>query len=211
PPAPGTIVSAAIFTREFDPFSNADVIDGFAHVYDAVLNPHLTSPPGDDVPAIQQSGKLILKLVDCEAADAPAAGSVIRIDLPGGSAWLTVDELVFSAGASATAFVTGRAYKQIDPPVAPITLSACECLTFELWVRNGEEYSISLSDLGFVPGHERFWGQLPTDFEVYRDADPSDVESPATILWRQVGDLFRFPLAGDTSSDQFFFPLAMPA
>ncbi|HEY2962164.1 MAG TPA: hypothetical protein VGJ37_07080 [Pyrinomonadaceae bacterium] len=211
-PAPGTIIATAIFTREFDPFSgSSDVVEGFSHVYDAVLNPHLTSPPGDDVPAIQRTGELILKLVDCEAAAAPPAGSVIRIDLPGGSAWLTVDELVFSAGASATAFVTGRAFQQIDPPVAPLTLSACECLTFELWVRNGEEYSISLSDLGFVPGHERFWGLLPTDLEVYGDTDPTDPENPATLIWRQVGDLFRFPLAGDAAADQFFFPLAMPA
>ena len=210
-PAPGTIIKATIFTREFNPFSNAGVVDGFAHAYDAELNPHLTSPPGEDVPAIQQSGNVILKLIDCEAADAPAAGSVISVDLPGGSAWLTVDELVFSAGASANAFVTGRVYQQIDPPVAALTLSACECLTFELWVRKGEEYSISISDLGFVPGHERYWGQLPTDVEVYGDIDPTDAENPATILWRQVGDLFRFPLAGDTSSDQFFFPLAMPA
>jgi hypothetical protein len=211
-PAAGSVVSVAIFTREFDPTNHhTDEIDRVEHLYQAVLNPQLASPPSEDVPAIQQTGNVVLKLLNCEAADAPAAGSVIRIDLSGGSLWLTVDELDFSIGAAAAAFVVGRAFKQIEAPANLSSLPACERLTFELWVRKGEEYSISISDLGFAPGHERFWGLLPTDLDVYQEPDPTAAENPATLLWRQVGDLFRFPLAGDAAENQIFFPLSMPA
>lgn len=211
-PAPGSTVSVAVFTREFNPLgNNTSVIEGFEHLYDAVVNPQLASPPIEDVPAIQLTGHLVLKLLDCEAADAPAPGSVIRLDTIGGTAWLTVEELAFNAGPFASAFVTGRAFTQIGLPADVSSLVSCECLTFELSVRKQEDYSITLSDLGFLPGHDRFWGKLPTDIEVYRDQYLTKPENPATLLWRQVGDFFRFPLAGDGSSDQFFFPLAMPA
>src|SRR5262245_2856605 len=69
-PAPGSIVNVAIFTREFQADSTKeDVTAGFEHLYQAVINPQFASPPNEDVPAIQQTGNVVLKLLNCEAAD----------------------------------------------------------------------------------------------------------------------------------------------
>ena len=80
-------------------------------------------------------------------------------------------------------------------------------------MRKDDKFAVSLSDLGFEAAHERFWGKLPSDEEIYRETDSSDSTSPSTILWSQVGDLFRFPLAGvvpEDNTSEMYFPLSMP-
>ena len=46
-----------------------------------------------------------------------------------------------------------------------------ERLTFELWVRQADGALIRLRDLGFVPGHPRYWRDLPTDAQLYGTTD----------------------------------------
>jgi hypothetical protein len=216
-PAPGSPVKVAVFTREADALSSDehDVISGFESrpPYEGTLNPHLTNPPMAGAPSIQDgdSQTVMLKLSNCTALDTPARGSVMQIDLGTGALWMTVEELAFSAGESGSAFVWGKAFKQSGLPSDVQGIPVCEVLTFEIWVRKAEEYSVSLSDLGLVAAHGRYWAGLPSDEEVYRDPDPAATETPATILWRQVGDLFRFPLAGIHTPGEFYFPLTMPA
>jgi len=196
-PSPDTPVTAAVFTREpiSSPPNLEDDIAGFEIVYNAVF----------------VNNKIALKLLDCPLADAPQPGSIVRIDQGGNHWWMTVDSLDFTSGDEGVPVLSGSASRIIDPPnPLPVATPAGERLSFEIWVRQAEEYSISLSDLGFAPDHERFWAQLPTDEEVYRPTDTPTTENPSTLLWKQVGDLFRFPLAGPGPADEIYFPLLMP-
>ncbi len=201
-PAPDTAVKAAVFTREA---LNADEgIAAFEIIYDGVLSPDQSSLLIDD--------KLTLKLLNCPLADAPQPGSLVRIDEGSNQWWITVDSLDFTAGDEGAPLLSGSAFRISNPPnPLPVATPAAERLSFEIWLRQAEEYSISLSDLAFAPAHERFWAKLPTDEEVYRVSDSVESENPATILWNQVGDLFRFPLAGPGPADGIYFPLFMPA
>jgi hypothetical protein len=197
-PAAGSPVTAAVFTREAitSPLSTEDNINGFEIVYNAVF----------------VNNKITLKLLDCPLADAPQPGSLVRIDRGNDHWWMTVDSLDFTSGDEGVPVLSGSASRIIDPPnPLPVATPAGERLSFEIWVRQAEEYSISLSDLGFAPDHERFWSLLPTDEEVYRPTDTPTTENPATLLWKQVGDLFRFPLAGLGPADEIYFPLLMPS
>ena len=194
-PPTETPLEAAVFTRETisSPPNTQDDIADFEIIYDAVLSvTPPTSPPDTD-----ELDKIRLKLLNCPLADAPQPGSIVRIDQGGNRWWMTVDSLDFTSGDEGVPLLSGSAFRVIDPPnPLPGTTPAGERLSFEIWVRQAEEYSISLSDLSFAPDHERFWAGLPTDEEIYRPSESLTSENPATTLWRQVGDLFRFPLAG---------------
>lgn len=188
-PAANTPVTAAVFTREKDDDASFEI------TYNAVF----------------VDNQITLKLLDCPLADAPQPGSLVRIDHSGNHWWMTVDSLDFTSGDEGVPLLSGSASRVIDPPnPLPVTKPAGERLSFELWVRQAEEYSISISDLGLAPDHERFWAKLPTDEEVYGPTDTPTSENPATMLWNQVGDLFRFPLAGLGPADEIYFPLLMP-
>ena len=52
-----------------------------------------------------------------------------------------------------------------------LKIPTAEKLSFELWVRQSDEYAITLVDLSFASGHERFWGLLPSDEKLYSDAE----------------------------------------
>lgn len=163
------------------------------------------------------AGTVTIRLSGCAASDAPQSGSIVRLSIPTFTFdrwWMTVDAVAFSPGGDGQVLLTGRPLWRIPPPASlPVTTPQCQCLGFEIWVRKEEEYSVGISDLGLDQAHERFWGQLPTDEEVYRETDAPSTDPPATILWNQVGDLFRFPLAGperDENISDFYFPLSMP-
>ena len=146
-------------------------------------------------------GTLQLELNDCATADAPLPGSLVRIEFAGRQWWMTVEALTSAAEANVP-MVLGHAFRSIgQPDPLPVDPPSCELLSLELWVRQEDEYSVSLGDLGFHQAHERFWARLPTDQEIYREPEATDTDPPATVLWRQVGDLFRFPLAGPVKTD----------
>ena len=200
---PGSTAQVHVFTHQSKDSGVTDEqqFASFEAVYDATANRDETN---------QKNIKLDLEA--CPPADAPPSGALIRIDIAGKQLWMTVENLDFKA-SEATTSVSGQPVSWIKlPPVLPSATPACERLTFEIWVRKAEEYSVSLSDLGFEARHKRFWGSLPTDEALYQDLLGSVVtDTTATVLWRQVGDLFRFPLAGVESANEVYFPLAMAA
>ena len=192
---------AHVFTREGAISVGPDQVAGFDAVYHAKLK-------SDDT-----KQKAIIELTDCSPAAAPPPGSVIRIDVAGFELWMTVESLDFKA-TEAIAFATGQLVSFLAAPVAlPLATPRCERLNFELWVRKADEYSVSLSDLGFEGKHKRFWGSLPTDEALYEESETALTDTPATVIWRQVGDLFRFPLAAigsdNNNGSEVYFPLAM--
>jgi hypothetical protein len=68
-------------------------------------------------------------------------------------------------------------------------------LSFDLLIYRGAEQQISLSNLAFCSRHPRFWGNLPTDEELFSPR-PSEkgVEEPAGLAREAASP--RFPLAG---------------
>lgn len=199
-PSPGSEVTANIFTHASTGAASAaiDPARDFKVDYQAIVNPD------------QSNKKLTLKLLDCAVADAPSQGSVIQIRSGSDELLMTVTDLSFSTDTKATPLISGYPVLINAPPLPlPTSTPSCERLSFELWVCKAEEYSISLSDLGFDRRHARYWASLPNDEEIYADFDNTDKESPATLLWRQVGDLFRFPLAGIREEHEVHLPLAM--
>jgi len=162
------------------------------------------------------SGTVTVKLANCAPSDAPAPGAIVRLSLPTidfDRWWMTIENVSLSTGDGNQVVLSGPAFRRIPPPEPlPATALGCQRLSFEIALRKEEEFAVSLSDLGFEAAHERFWGKLPTDEQLYRDTDSQDT-SPSTILWTQVGDLFRFPLAGlapSANTTEIYFPLSMP-
>jgi hypothetical protein len=208
-PPPESIAQVHTFTHQHSDVAATDdreEVDSFKNTYDAVFDAEANKEINFGVDESRQ--KITLDLQACPPADAPAPGSVIRVDIGGGQLWMTVEGLGFNTGAAVTS-VSGPAVRWLESaPALPSEAHFCERLTFELWVRKGEEFSVSLSDLGFEPGHKRFWGSLPTDAALYQEEDHTP-DPTATVLWRQLGDLFRFPLAGIAGANEVHFPLAM--
>ena len=188
-----------VFTHEGSGVRSSES-HGFEHVYPAIfIHDEPTQPT-------------TFLITACPPSEAPQPGAVIGIDIAGRQLWMTVESQEFKE-SDATTTVTGQAFRRLQArPDLPAAIPACERVTFELWVRKAGEYSVSLSDLGFEARHKRFWGTLPTDEALYQDLlDDVGQDTPATVLWRQVGDLFRFPLAGVAGANDVYFPLGMAA
>jgi hypothetical protein len=68
-------------------------------------------------------------------------------------------------------------------------------LSFDLLIYRGSEQQIALANLAFCSRHPRFWGDLPTDDELFRPRPGEKrVEEPAGLAREAASP--RFPLAG---------------
>lgn len=179
-----------------------------------VVAREVASPPSLSTDADQIEQTLTVDLLDVTFADAPKPGALICLKFPGQPVWMTVQDLSMQRDQTTArefARVTGQALATLSqaPTTLPLTTPTIEKLSFELWVRESDEYAIRLSDLGFESGHERFWGSLPTDEELYGEIEPGTQTKPAIAWWRPTEDVSRFPLAGGLGEDELFFPLVM--
>lgn len=211
-------VRARLFNIESEGQADEDeekLVDRFLATYAAELKSF-----GDDAGSLD--GQQVVLELQVAPADAPGPGSLIAADLSDGQLWVTVEQTrILSEGTGGTisklsisgtsvgvsgtgVWWTGRA-----PDTLPSDVRAAEKLSFELWVRQADEYALSISDLAFHPESSRFWAQLPTDREVYLYDETAPVKAPASDLWRPLGADQRFPLAGPPRQPSFFFPLGM--
>jgi len=96
----------------------------------------------------------------------------------------------------------------------PITKLVVQRLTFEMLVWREGGLAARLGDLAFHESHPRFWGNLPTDEQLFRlpqgkklPVIPAEIEA----LLREA-DHPRFPLAGPEKPDKgiFYLPVGMP-
>src|SRR5207244_674258 len=94
----------------------------------------------------------------------------------------------------------------LSPPADP---PAVERLTFELWTREEGVALGRLSDLGFAPGHPRYWDDLPRDSELFPPVEDLIVEGARPRpLWVDARHP-RFALAGPHADVQFYVPSGM--
>jgi len=157
-------------------------------------------------------------------------GSLIRVDFGTHQLWLMLQEVnvkhdVESPVGSPPAEiveVVGQGLWSLkgQPSIWPTSTPRAEKLSLTLWVRQGDDYPTSLRNLAFGTDHPRFWKALPTDEQLYRDAEvTSDPEhsviwralsdTPYTALWLEAANP-RFPLAGDDATGEVYVPIAMP-
>jgi len=164
--------------------------------------------------------ELTLDLKGMAFGDAPQPGALMRIEVRNQLVLMTVKRVSMVRNQAEGegrleefARVTGPAVTILrdHPTPLPLRIPTVESLTFELWVRDGDKNAISLSDLAFGSAHENFWGLLPTDEKLYREAEMGKRSAPAIVWWRPAGDVMRFPLAGGQNANELFFPLGMPA
>lgn len=150
-------------------------------------------------------------------SDAPQSGSFVRLQFGKERMWLRVEDVRvlghLGEDETDTVQVSGDAlwWFKTAPQDAPVSHPTCEKLLFELRTRRSDADPLRLSDLGFTAQHPRFWGSLPTDEMLYRDAEESaDVKHEA--IW-QAASSPRFPLAGRgvNTSGGVYLPIAMNA
>lgn len=198
------------------------------------------SPPEADAPPNFESEEIKAEIVwvksdprrfevrfpDLPFADAPAPGSLLRVDWAGGQFWLAVretglerseDEAGSPPNAGLFVSVSGEAWSVVEPQLLFMPTSV-EKLSFELWTRFGVSDRRRLSDLGLAPNHPRYWGAMPTDRQFYQS--PPSLFAPQRVelafekeeiaTWR-TKDNHRFPLAGNGEANVLFFPIGMTA
>ena len=93
-----------------------------------------------------------------------------------------------------------------SPPLPSSPVNA-KRLAFEIWVKKDEKSFIKLSDLAFNSGGERFWGNLPTDDDLYRFPESRDKNAPEIPAWTQNGEFASSPVAGNGDREGFYFPI----
>lgn len=130
---------------------------------------------------------------------APAAGTLLRLDIDGtGPAVLLTSEVRAVAGSAGGARLSGPLFLLTGALAGDTsTPGAAHVLTLQLRVRTGTARPVVLSDLGFVRGHPRFVGDLPSDEAFYAQQPTIARPRPplSTPLWTELAAP-RFPLAG---------------
>lgn len=174
------------------------------------------------------AGEPVTLDLDLPPSQAPALGSVARVEIGNRLLWLRVDDVRVlrsqGSGPAETVQIAGEAVWVLKNRPAkadmPSSSPVCEKLLFQLRVRRGEADPASISDLGFTYGHPRFWGALPTDKIFYAPDVPgtpgklgTHIENASHAdLWLEAGHP-RFPLSGfseEEDAGRVYLPVLMP-
>lgn len=175
-----------------------------------------------EAPDDWRHGRTVRLLLSSGASDAPAVGSFVHARFGRRQLWQRAERVRALGRDDETGEerveVTGEAlWWQRRPPKDPWgessppagRLPVCERLLFELLVRRGDGPPVRLSGLAFSSLHERFWGALPTDEELYEEAQPGADTSRGEL--RRAAANPRFPLAGRgrQRTNSVFLPVVM--
>ncbi len=196
-------------TKQPDEVSSPPV-DASISVFDPV-GPSSTIPiidwsPGDD-------GSMTIHL-DVGFEKSPSPGTVVRVNTGISTMWLTVDErdtihLQSSPPGEAVQISGGGLWSLDSLPSGVLSeIPTCEILTLELRVRQPDNPSAKLTDLGFDSDHDLYLGSLPTDEAMYGNNSVDLQPSRTTIQEASLNP--RFPLAGTDEDTSLYFPVAMP-
>jgi hypothetical protein len=177
----------------------------------------LTSPP--NIASVK--GEPVTLNLDLSLTDAPAPGTFLRVAFGSRELWLIIHGVAADneegSPPQSRVQVAGDAWWfQRRPTPFPGSLALAERLSFELWVRRGNEFAARLEDLGFTEPHPHFWYALPADLDLYYEPDFNESLRHARAeayeaLWREAATP-RFPVAGDPKpSNKVFLPLGMSA
>jgi hypothetical protein len=229
-PAPASLLSAPDEVMAFPHFGpNLDE----AGIALAVGNGAITVEESE-----QGTTRVTVELL-VDLADAPALGSLLRVEVEGRQLWLAVREVksktrfvspldasplnspLFASlldVAVTSIEVSGEGFYWLPlPPVSmPAESPLCEKLTLELAVRSQDAYPQRLDGLAFAPSHPQYWGALPSDEQLYADENAEELALRAFPARADYDDLWlaatspRFPLAGVGINTGFSLPVALP-
>lgn len=158
--------------------------------------------------------KINLKFSDLSLSDTPAEGSllitILENELLYKDALLCLQaERVISENSENQQIVhlicSGKFVRNTGDQ--PNTKPIVKRLTFEIWVKKGEKTLTKLNDLAFNAEHERFWGNLPVDDEIYSFSENKNPNSPKIPSWTQTGEFPYSPIAGNGVRDGIFIPV----
>ncbi|MDT5267889.1 MAG: hypothetical protein QOH49_75 [Acidobacteriota bacterium] len=153
---------------------------------------------------------------------APAPGSVLRAEFGSEHLWLTVQEasalrLRDEATSTEVVRVKGQGFLVLPsaPTVLPEALPTGERLTFDLLVRQSENNPQRLGELGFAPGHPRYWGEWPTDARRFRTSEgrpfnAQDDAARAAAFFPLAGFNADVVGGGQSQANEIYVPLEMP-
>ena len=200
-PAPSGNVSVKLWTQRKNPpatdFSTAD----FLTIHPAELK--FQTPKNES-----GSPKIKLKFKDLPQSKSPTAGSLLVTEFENKTLCLQVETVnVNDSGERESVEVTCRAVFCPQNVSEPNSTPTVERLAFELWIERGEQSFVKLSDLAFNGNHRRFWGNLPTDENLYRLSEEKSTKFSEIPDWTQTGEAATFPLAGNGDRRAFYFPL----
>ena len=213
PPAGPIEADARLYTFEPDSAGDGEAAAATPATANSLASLHKVRFVSDEGGPARDDGALSVEL-KVALADAPQPGSVVTVETAEGRLLLVVRETGVAGGAESGAGeavrLTGPCFRVSRPQewLTAERIAQAERLTFELRARSRGDYALTLGDLGFAAPHARFWGQLPTDAEVYRVDETAPVNEPTEQLWQPVGVL-RFPLAAADTAGVVFLPLAM--
>lgn len=149
--------------------------------------------------------KVSLTFSNLSSAETPSIGSLLTTKLKKDLISLQVETVNFGNDETQREIeIICRAISSERKIKQPVSKPQAEVLAFELWIKKGKKSFVKLSELAFNADHERFWGNLPTDEDLYHFAEPGDKKNPA---WTQNAEAVNFPLAGNGDRESFCFPL----
>lgn len=149
--------------------------------------------------------KVSLTFSNLPSAETPSIGSLLMTKLKNDLIGLQVETVNFGDDeTSPKVEIICRAISCDRKIKQPVSKPQVEVLAFELWIKKDKKSLVKLSDLAFNADHERFWGNLPTDEDLYHFAKSSDKKNPS---WMQKAEAVNFPLAGNGDRESFYFPL----
>lgn len=166
--------------------------------------------------AASSTGDLVHLVLSARSADVPAPGTLLQATLGSEELWVAVGTTNLDRSASddadAEVELTGTAFWPVRPPERTFgadPFASVAVLTFELWTQQRGD-GVRLGGLGFVPGHPRYAGDLPTDAQLYEGRATAPIERIPPPLWLAAADP-RFPLAGPAEPGDILYPLGMGA
>ena len=197
----------------------------FSHAVERIGIPaKVESWPGDNESPFSSpphgalvTGEAVTLNLDLPPAEAPPPGTLLRVEFNAGEIWLMTQDVTAENEEGSPVQVTGNAWWfRRGPRPVPESPTLAQRLTFELWVRRGNEFTSRLEDLAFGGLHPRFWYALPADLDLYYESDFNESLRHAQAeayeaLWREAATP-RFPFAGEPAgSNKVFLPLGMSA
>jgi hypothetical protein len=151
--------------------------------------------------------------LDLPWSEAPAPGSLLRLDFDGEEGWLTVEatatEISVESPPTSVVRVFGGGLRRLpDRPSTAAGPLGVERLSVDLLARRGDAHPVRLRRLGCAPAHPRYWRNLPTDAQA-----PTDRTAPLVETARLLGEAWAldFPVAGGGASNAVFIPVGMSA
>lgn len=163
---------------------------------------------GKDIATNESPTKVHLKFSDLLLTDIPQEGSLLVTKFQNKLLCLQFESAINdNTEDQETVHLVCKGVFIRKTAALPITSPDVERLSFEIWIKKGENTLTKLNDLAFDQPHERFWGNLPVDDALYSFSENSVQNSPENPSRSLSGEFPTSPIAGNGDREGFFIPV----